>query len=150
MNLERLVIEQGMARALTADALAFIADETGHAFPPGSDVMGQFTRPTRKAICEAYRMTGAIEAGEGIGIIPLLYKAAKADGMDPYNNPACISKEYAVEFGHCVAMECMGRGVSWFDNHQSFSMNLPQCENEVLEDPDVVLMLPQSNRIIGS
>jgi hypothetical protein len=41
----------------------------------------------------------------------------------------------AKDFGHCLAMESIGHGVSWFDNHAKFPLHLPYFEFS-LEDPE--------------
>jgi len=34
----------------------------------------------------------------------------------------------AEDFGHCIAMQAMGTGVSWFDDHYRFPMTIPHME----------------------
>jgi hypothetical protein len=57
------------------------------------------------------------------GVVPLLRKATEADGQ-AWPPPA----EYAAEFGHYLAMQGVGHGVSWFDDHADFEIEIPHSE----------------------
>ena len=52
------------------------------------------------------------------GVISLAERAKEADGEDP--DPE--------EFGHYLAMQAMGHGVSWFDDHEEFGCEIPDIE----------------------
>lgn len=58
--------------------------------------------------------------------------AAKADGMDPYVDGFEYPTDYARLFGHYVAMQSIGHGVSWFDEHAEFDLKLPSIEGMCL------------------
>ncbi len=75
----------------------------------------------------AYALAGELWAGlasmndVGCGVYSLAEQAATADGIDrddlDENN-----------FGHYLAMEAMGHGVSWFDDHEKFPLEVPTIE----------------------
>jgi hypothetical protein len=54
----------------------------------------------------------------------LLEKAANADGMDDDD----ITDEYADTFGHYLTMMALGHGVSWFDDHSTFPLKVPDIQ----------------------
>ena len=69
----------------------------------------------------------------------LLYAAAKADGIDTekthsedetqfWELPVNRFYNYAEEFGHYLAMQGLGHGVSWFDDHARFPLVVPHTE----------------------
>lgn len=45
-------------------------------------------------------------------------RACEADGYD--SDPE--------DFGHCLAMQAMGHGVSWFDDHEPFEIEIPYLD----------------------
>ena len=52
----------------------------------------------------------------------VLWQASEADKGAP------IDSDYAGEFGHDLAMQAMGHGVSWFDDHHKFPLKVPHTE----------------------
>lgn len=85
-------------------------------------------------IYDAFRLIGRIEQMNGSSIICLLYKAAAADGHDVYNQNFDVvpnRESYAQDFGHCLAMQSLGSGVGWFDDHNSFELKLPYIESHL-------------------
>ena len=71
----------------------------------------------------AYALAGELWAGLGYlngpcGVYTLANNAEAADGA-PID---------AGEFGHYLAMEAMGHGVGWFDDHKSFDLKVPSIE----------------------
>jgi hypothetical protein len=58
------------------------------------------------------------------GVYSLVEQACKADGLTPDECEA-----FDVEmFGHYLAMQSMGHGVSWFDDHAEFPIVVPHIE----------------------
>lgn len=53
----------------------------------------------------------------------LVCKAAEADGAE-----CPPGWDYAEAFGHYTAMQGMGHGVSWFDDHKEFPLKIPRFE----------------------
>jgi len=71
----------------------------------------------------AYALAGELWAGlyhlnGAAGPYTLVNNAQAADGAEPD----------AEEFGHYLAMEAMGHGVSWFDDHARFDLKVPHME----------------------
>lgn len=56
------------------------------------------------------------------GVYSLFINAAKADGLTEDDEI-----DYQ-EFGHYLAMQSMGHGVSWFDDHKFFPLVVPMVE----------------------
>jgi len=76
----------------------------------------------------ALRCIGAIEQANKSTLLVLLNNAWKADGMSPADLPADKVNEYAADFGHYLGMMTLGHGVSWFDDHQDFELEVPDRE----------------------
>lgn len=111
-------VVQGMALAIQAEALAESSGGPGAAagLPPEGAV-----HPW--AYCEAYRLCGQIQAlNLGLGPGALVFLAYAADDAGESGPP---SREYCMGFGHCLVMEALGHGVSWFDDHAEFELHFP-------------------------
>lgn len=71
----------------------------------------------------AYALAGELwndlyNANGGAGVYSLALRAEAADGKAP--DPE--------QFGHYLAMQAMGHGVSWFDDHAKFPIKIPHIE----------------------
>jgi hypothetical protein len=70
----------------------------------------------------AYALAGELwamlESKNGASVYALADRAKEADGEDP--DPE--------DFGHDLAMQAMGHGVSWFDSHKAFPIEIPHME----------------------
>jgi len=71
----------------------------------------------------AYALAGqlwaALHAANGeAGVYTLRLRAEEADGETPDGE----------DFGFSLAMQAMGQGVSWFDNHKKFPCEVPHIE----------------------
>lgn len=71
----------------------------------------------------AYALAGELwealhKANGEAGVYSLVLRAEAADGKAPD----------AEEFGHYLAMQAMGHGVSWFDDHAKFPIKIPHVE----------------------
>lgn len=72
----------------------------------------------------AYALAGELWSGlatlnpGGCGVYTLAARATEADGVAP--DPE--------KFGHYLAMQAMGHGVSWFDDHKPFEIECPRME----------------------
>ena len=120
-------VYSGMARAFHVCTWADAQEEKGRTFP-GVDLMDEAPKTTRRARDAALLFSGRLEHANGMQIVCLLYAAVKADGFDPYDDPSCIAEEYARDFGHYLAMQGMGHGVGWFDDHAKFALVIPHYE----------------------
>lgn len=72
----------------------------------------------------------AIERKNGKTLGELLDDAAKADGKRP-------THKYADSFGHYLAMQAMGHGVGWFDDHKTFPLKLPHFEFHTFDGEEI-------------
>lgn len=139
MDTEKVIIEQGIARTMFVTAWADEMEEQGRSFPCGAEIMGLAPEETPEvAIKEAYRFVGALENSSRMTLLPLIYQAAKADGQEFPEMPEDSRKDYAITFGHCLFMEALGHGVSWFDSHAKFNIAIPNYENPLLGDPSTL------------
>jgi hypothetical protein len=117
----------GAARAFFMCALAdFVEDpereDDGHDYPhPGCG--GDWMDVCPELPPNAYALAGELWAGlyalnGKAGPYTLANNAEAADG-------APVDAE---DFGHYLAMEAMGHGVSWFDDHAKFDLKVPDIE----------------------
>lgn len=117
----------GAARAFFMTAFAdYVEDEDreddGHEYPhpgPGGDWADVTPEPPPNAYALAGELWAGLYALNGkAGPYTLANNAEAADG-------APIDAE---EFGHYLAMTAMGHGVSWFDDHKDFPLEVPHIE----------------------
>lgn len=78
----------------------------------------------------AYALAGELwamlEHANGCSVYVLAERAAKADGTDTADDgKGGVDPE---EFGSDLAMQAMGHGVSWFDDHKRFDLKVPHLE----------------------
>lgn len=128
-------VVEAMARALFVSAYADHCDEEGSDpnLPRamcGSDWMDVAPPTPQYALDAANQLLGRIEQLNGTNIWALLARAVKADGHVYQQN-----EEYVRLFGHYLAMQSLGHGVGWFDDHEKFELKLPHIEF-MLEDTD--------------
>lgn len=81
----------------------------------------------------AYALAGelwaALEAANKVSVYVLAERAEQADGEHMGKCDKCKSSGFdAEEFGHYLAMQAMGHGVSWFDDHGDFEIEIPHLE----------------------
>lgn len=114
---------EGAARAFFVMAYSEFAEEHNDldlSRPgPGQDwydFTPEETPPNAYAL--AGQMWEALEWANKCSLYQLAAMAETADGqpVDPE------------EFGRCLAMQYMGTGVSWFDDHKSFTIEVPYAE----------------------
>lgn len=138
MDLEKVIIEKAIARTMFVTAWADEMEEQGKSFAPQQEIMSVAPSTPSVAIKEAYRFVGALENQNHMMISTLIHQAAKADGLTIDSMEESQLAEYAREFGHYMSMEAMGHGVSWFDDHKEFKINIPDYENPLLGDPSTL------------
>jgi len=107
----------GAAQAYWADAIFSLGADKRTAELAGS------TTPPLSAWVKAGQLIGALQTLNGVHIAVLGARAARADTGD-YD----VNLTDAREFGYALALESLGHGVSWFDNHKSFKLNVPNLE----------------------
>lgn len=115
------------ARALYVCAYADAVENgeiEGEEASMGADWMDVAPETPQDAILEAAELIGRIVQLNGMCIEAIGYQAAKADGLDG----STCTDEYWDTFGHYLAMQSLGHGVSWFDDHEEFPLELPYIE----------------------
>lgn len=122
-------IVAAMARAMFVSNYADAVEEgdyQGRRAGPGEDWMDVAPETPQPYISEAWRLLGRIEQANKTNIHSLLAQACNADNVNYTEMPA--NGGYVRDFGHCLAMQAMGHGVSWFDDHSKFNMSIPYVE----------------------
>jgi hypothetical protein len=150
-------IAESIARTLFVCAYAD-AVENGELDAPGAsmgeDWMNIAPETPPEFLHEAFRLIGRIEQLNRMSLVCLLAQAAKADGVvycedlpdgsrrglveypDIPDIPDTAREQYTYvsQFGHCLAMQSLGHGVSWFDDHAKFELKTPHIENPELPE----------------
>lgn len=122
-------ILEGMARALYVQAWADRQKERGKTYP-GQNLMDVAPKTPIGAYLEAAILIGKLETVNRMSLYCLLAKAARADGR-PNPEPDCAyywNPNYCKDFGHYIAMQALGHGVSWSDDHAEFGLIVPHIE----------------------
>lgn len=124
-------IRVGMAQLFWWDAWADYQDDLGRRGLPHVNMSGERIEEiadnpdaeNRATIIEhVNKLTKLIEELNGKSLLDLVEDAAKADGIvDP-------DEGYKIRFGECLAWMSMGAGVSWFDDHKRFPLDVPYRE----------------------
>jgi len=121
--LERMIAD-GMARAFHVSAWADREEELGR-LPGGMELMDIAPPTTEEAKQEAWKLIGAMEAANGMNLPAIYAQALIADGKTTKDLPegwVSVAEDNAEEFGHYMAMQSLGHGVSWFDDHKEFTI----------------------------
>jgi hypothetical protein len=113
---------EGAARAIWVQAWADQMEEAGRKLPSG-DLMKAAPATPLSAYVKAGELIGKLECLNRVHWAVLAARAAQAEGED--YDPNDIDNE---EFGHYLAMEALGHGVSWFDDHAEFEVEIPRIE----------------------
>jgi hypothetical protein len=142
-------VVDGMARALYVTAYADAVENheiAGSGAGAGEDWMDVAPATPDYARDHALMLAGRLAEKNGMSLVCLLYQAGKADGIDTdakpleadapywYERRESRHVNYAEAFGHYLAMQSLGHGVSWFDNHGRFDLKTPYIESIELED----------------
>lgn len=113
----------------------------GHSFP-GVELMDIAPEAPREAKYEAAILLGKIEQLNGVSLAVVVHRARVADCVEDgthkhegsylnqHDGPGedrCKSIDVK-DFGHYLAMQSLGHGVSWFDDHAQFDLKLPHIE----------------------
>lgn len=113
----------GMARAFFVERWAQREEEKGRSHG-GEELMDVAPATSPKAKAHAKKFAAQVVAANGGRTIRELYNEAQAA-----NRRAGISGRGAeAEFGHYLAMQAMGHGVSWFDDNAKFDLKVPHTE----------------------
>ena len=123
---DQLVID-GMARALFANAWADAAEQKGISLS-GQEILDVMPMVTPAAKEAATRLAQEFERLNGKPVSELFDEAMQADGI---KDGRTGTDDQAREFGHYLALQAVGAGVSWFDDHKEFPIKFPPFEFEV-------------------
>jgi len=115
---------EGAARALFVDAWVTHEEEKAEAsdghvpWGPRAELMDEAPETPMCAYAEAGRLLERLEIDNKTSIYHLVKRAEEAEGTGiDVNN-----------FGHYVAMQALGHGVSWFDDHEKFEIVIPHFQ----------------------
>ncbi len=111
-------IYEAMARAMFVSDWADRQEEKGKTYP-GMDLMDVAPPTSRDALLAARALAAAVIRDNNVKSLTDLYARALNAG----------GKGDARKFGHYLAMQAMGHGVSWYDDgNPRFGMKLPHFE----------------------
>jgi len=86
------------------------------------------------ALYEAAGLLARLEVANGAGLAAILAKAGEAD--DLRNTIGQFMQADASAFGSDIALQAVGHGVSWFDDHAKFELKVPSIEFEYIEEEE--------------
>jgi hypothetical protein len=116
---------RGAARAFFVCAYAEYCEENEDLDLPRPGPGGDWYDSAPDAPPNAYALAGELWSGlehanpGACGVYTLRELAEKADGETP--DPE--------EFGGDLAMQAMGHGISWFDDHKAFPIQIPRMDS---------------------
>lgn len=129
------LVHEGAARALWVTSWADWLDDQSPAKrkrlgPGGGEDWNDYAPETpRSAKQAAERLLWLVSEANGQAVTTLLKDAANADLRKHKQAMTLkIADSYADSFGHCLAMQALGHGVSWFDDHAQFPLKVPRFE----------------------
>lgn len=122
-------ILNGMARALFVTAWADWAENAGYSFS-GCELTEVAPKTAATARDHALLLYGAIEEINpqwGRNMPAILAAARRADGIaeDDSGPDDRLGNSYEFCFGWYLAMQALGHGVGWFDDHAKFELHFP-------------------------
>lgn len=119
-------ILEGMAKILFMEKMADELEEMEHHIGGGQDYANYIGETPTPALYMASEIIGRLEhANNGVSVVDLYHQALEADDI-------VDSSELRSRFGSDLAMQSLGHGVSWFDNHEQFDLKFPfYVENNI-------------------
>jgi hypothetical protein len=108
---------EGAARAMFVQEWAYDEEEQGRTYW-GMNLMNIAPATPVEVKYEAAALLGRLEQLNGVSLPVLIHRAEEADGkpVDPER------------FGHYIALQALGHGVGWFDDHAAFDLKVPDIE----------------------
>lgn len=83
-------------------------------------------------VAEGWKLLGALcDRNRPISLVHIILMAERADGKAEWSY---WNEKDVGEFGHYIAMQHIGHGVSWFDSHAKFHLTIPHGEAPELDD----------------
>lgn len=123
-------IREAMAKAFFATAWADYEEQVKHESLAQTEIMDVLPdNIPESAYAAADNVIGTIEKSTGRKISDLYNEAKEAPG-DHYKEPDEDS------FGHYLAMQAMGHGVSWSDDHPDLTFDVPRVEYSYYDLPE--------------
>lgn len=136
------IIYMGMARALWVTSYAdwvenMVEDKAQRDLGPGPggewddvtpDTPESADQAAEDLVVLIERANNASTGDPTATLMDLYYRAVEADAAIFAAAPFVPDEKYAEEFGHYLAMEALGHGVSWRDDHAPFSLRMPHLE----------------------
>lgn len=120
----------GMARAMFVSAWGDLEEDQGRSYP-GQDLMDVAPETPDYVLIKANECAEAIEKANFAPLDALLTLAFTAEHKGKRDKNISITEwigENAELFGHYLAMEAMGTGVSWSDDHARIHIKIPDYE----------------------
>jgi hypothetical protein len=131
-----------MASAFYSSSWASEMEEAGYSFPAQTRINDVAPAPTQAAIARAIMDAQNLCANSGAATLDeLLQRAADADG---HGDTDLVITD---GFGSDMAMEMLGSGVSWKDDHQEFSYQAPNTEFLVDRDEPILRWVRPGSRM---
>jgi len=119
-------IVYGMAKALFVSAYADALDQAEVSYQSGVQFETIAPPVPPQAYADASRLVGMLEQANAAGLYVLYHRACVADGdAEDGFGPMFKDRDRAELFGHYLAMQSVGHGVSWFDDHAKFDLAFP-------------------------
>lgn len=125
----RAIIIEAAARALFVQAYASQQEElesegyeSANCAGSGEDWTDVAPATTPDALDAARELIHDLEQRNNASLDTLVSRAINVDGLED------IPDGYYSDFGHYVAMQAVGHGVSWFDDHARFELVIPHTE----------------------
>ena len=136
--------DHALTTAATADEIAVhLHDFESRGRFGGMELMDVAPDTPDYARFEATKLLGAFEYANpqwGRNLPSIMAAAQRADqDFHHMHDPPGVDFPYGLfspdvrEFGHYIAMQALGHGVSWFDDHARFELKVPHVEFQ-LED----------------
>ncbi len=137
------LVERGMARTMFGCIWAdYVEEFTGRSLQ--GEILDQAPETPEYVIRDAYRLAGMFEQLNGPGgMIAIAHRAAMAD-MHQTGGDVDLTPEFLRELGSDLAMQAMGHGVSWFDDHEEFEIKFPYMEYSYFDLHDDEYPIPET------
>lgn len=141
----RVVFIRAAARAFFVSSWAYAVEQHGGRFAPGTELMDAAPATPDVVMLHAASFLGALERTNGVCLAVIWHRAQLGD--DHRRTPTLE------DFGHYLAMEAMGSGVAWTDDHPRVMvpektlggdtpLEVPYCEEDVMTSYDLAYTLP--------
>lgn len=125
------VIAGSIARTLFSEAYVSNEEEHGRSPPQGRNWDNFVPKTPASGINHAYRLIGAFEQINN-GVLIAIFAAACRDNNVEYTTPP---REFVEAYGYYIAMESLGHGVSWNDDHNEHVFSGKEIQHPYITNP---------------